>query len=381
MLHFKRIYFDSSVLIFSNWPKISSALERVFDLSRFFKVGLFFPRTVEDELEVHWVNSFRDRCLKAHNATEGVKKYVAGLVKEEGSIVLPSQEVALDGYRKLAQQVKEEWKIETVPYPSRDVGELLKMAVQHQPPFSKEDKGFKDAIIYLSVIDHLAKTPSEFGAFISGDRIFADEKVDDLAKSAGVSLIRYSNTDDLYNELMSWLEGAMKLGWEKDKQRAEEALKQRIPDIEGFLLENLELSKNEIGLGTRLVVIQGLKVSGIKNVRTPPLTERAKNEPVKISFDTQLELRVMVERLYLPPPPSRLKVGEQAPRVETLTLSDVLRGPIQEEQVLPWIAEVEALSPPGDSEYKNIELVSVRSKGLSLRAALLGLNLGSLLSK
>jgi len=381
MARFRRLYFDTSILVSSNWPRISAGLERIFELCHLLRVDLVLPKPVEDELEVYWLETFRDKCRKTYNANEDVKKYVGEILEDEWALNLPSEEIAMDGYRKLMQEVVAKWKIASVPLTARNIDEVFKFAVQHHAPFAKEDKGFKDAIIYLSVIDHLAETPSVAGAFVSADKIFRDSRVGELAKSTGVSLPTYSNTDELYNELMSWLEGAMKAEWEKDKQQAEEAMKQRIEDIEKFLLETLEFSENEIGLGRRLVVVQGLKVKGIRNVKTPPLTERIENEPVKISFDTQLEVNVITERLYVAPPPSRVKVGEQAQGFSGLTLSQVLSEPRQEEQVMPWIAEVEGVSPPGDSEYKAVQFVAVRSKGSSLRDAMVRLSLESLLTK
>jgi hypothetical protein len=180
---------------------------------------------------------------------------------------------------------------------------------------------------------------------------------------------------------MTWLEGAMKVGWEKDKQRAEEAITKRIGDIEKFLLENFEVSENEFGLGSRVVGVQGLKVTGIRNVRTPPLAERQKDEPVKISFEAQIELDAVIEQTYIPPPPSKFKVGERGLKYEGITLSALLSGSTQQERVLPWTAEIEATASPDDGEYENIKFVSARSKGMSLRDMMVGLTLDSLLAR
>ena len=39
MTNFNRIYFDSNVLIASNWPKLSAALGETFDLADILRVG------------------------------------------------------------------------------------------------------------------------------------------------------------------------------------------------------------------------------------------------------------------------------------------------------------------------------------------------------
>ncbi len=69
-----RIYFDTNILIAANWPKPSAALERLLSLAQPFKVGIFVPKAVEDELEAHWNRLFDEKYTKA-------KKSFADLIK------------------------------------------------------------------------------------------------------------------------------------------------------------------------------------------------------------------------------------------------------------------------------------------------------------
>ena len=111
---------------------------------------------------------------------------------------------------------------------------MFALAVSHHAPFQEGDIGFKDAIIYLSVIDHLKKESSHIGAFISQDGVFKEAKVLQLAKSEEVSVEVYTTIDEVYTQLEGRLEGAVKRAWEEDRQRAEMALKAKLSEIHGI---------------------------------------------------------------------------------------------------------------------------------------------------
>jgi len=228
--------------------------------------------------------------------------------------------------------------------------------------FKKETSDFRTASFIFSVVDHLVQETGHVGAFISQDGVFSDPRVLDHAKVAGVSIQIYSSIEEVYKELDNRLELAIKRAWDEDRKHAEDALMKRISDIQKFVSENFEISENDLGFGGRILSVRNLDVQRVRNVQTPFLLDRKENEPVKISFEIELAATVEVERSYIPPIPSRLKVGQEMPRLETRSLREVLAGPTQEERVLPWIAEAEATVPPDDKEYRNIQFLSVRSK-------------------
>ena len=114
------------------------------------------------------------------------------------------------------------------------------------------------------------------------------------------------------------------------------------------------------------LAVRDIEVRGVRNVQTPFVLDRKENEPVNISFEIELILKLQVERLSVPQISSYLKVGQESPRVETRRLSEILAGPTQEEQTVPWSAEAEAEAPAGDKTYETLRLISVRSKGRNL---------------
>jgi hypothetical protein len=366
MANFDRIYFDSNVFIASNWPKLSGILENVFILAEVLGVEIYLPAAVEAELEAHWLRIFREKCLRVNKASAELNKYLSDLEKEEVSLTFADEQQARAAYSKRVEQTQDAWNIRNVPITSRSVQELFEILVRQFSPFNEGDMGFKDVVIYFSIIDHLRTDAGHVGAFVSVDRIFLHEKIQGMANAAAVSLHVYTDLSDVQTELSNRLEKAIRLGWEKDKQRAGEALKPREAEIEKFIAENLELGEFELGFGTKLVTWQPLQVRDITNVQTPPPIHRKENEPIKFSFDVEMEIKALLEQLLPPIQPSRLKAAQESQQRQSGGLPQMLR-PLQEEQILTWNVEVEAVSPAGDNEYTSIQFLSVRSKGRVLR--------------
>jgi hypothetical protein len=366
MADFDRLYLDSNVLIASNWPNLSGVLESIFTLADIFRVEVYLPKAVEAELEAHWLRIFREKCFRVNKASAEVNKYLDELGEKEVSLNVATEQQAMAAYSKKVEQIKSVWNIRNVPVTSRSVDELFEIVVRQFSPFNEGDIGFKDAVIYFSIIDHLKADAAHVGAFVSADRIFLDVRIRGLAKAAAVSLDVYTDLGDLHTELTNRLEQAIRVGWDKDKQRAGASLKSKEAEIEKFITENLELGEFDLGLGTKLVAVQTLQVRDITNVQTPPPIERKENEPVKLSFDVEIELKALVEQSISLYQPSRLKVGQEAQQRQIAGVFEMLR-PVQENQFLNWRVEVEAVSPAGDKEYTKIQLLAVRSKGRVLR--------------
>ncbi len=359
MADFNRIYLDSNVLIASNWPNLSGVLESIFTLADIIHVEIYLPEAVEAELEANWLRIFRKKCLTVNKASADVNKYLSDLGEEVG-LNLPDEQQALAAYSKKVQQTKRLWNIRNVPLTSRSVRELFEIVVRQFSPFQEGDIGFKDAVIYFSVIDQLKADAAHGGAFVSADRIFLDVHIQGLAKAEKVSLAVYSDLNDLRTELSNRLEDAFRIGWGKDKERAEAALKLRETEIQKFIAANLELDENELGFGTRLLDVQAPQLRDITNVQTPPPIDRKENEPVKLSFEVEIELTALVEQSLPLYQPARLKVGQE---VAQRQIPDYFARPKQESKCLTWKVEIEAESPAGDTDYANIKLLSVRSKG------------------
>ena len=249
--------------------KTVRSTKRVLSLAHPFKLGIFIPKAVEDELEQHWNRLFDAKFSKATNTFAELKKHAFESDTNLDTTVVVKKDAALAAYREWTKKLKKEWEIETVPLTLRAADELFRMAVCGEPPFQEKDVGFRDAIIYLSVLDHLVKEPKQVGAFISQDRIFSDPRLFEHAKAAGVSIEVFTNIEDVYSELNNRLEAAIKKAWDSDKKRAEVALMQKLSDIQRFVSENLEISDDALGFGRSILAVRNFEVQGVRNLQTP----------------------------------------------------------------------------------------------------------------
>lgn len=252
------------------------------------------------------------------------------------------------------------------------------MAVQRHPPFQEKDRCFRDTVIYLSAIDHLRDAPQHVGAFVSQDKIFKDKKVAELTTTTEVQVEVYEKVDEVLVILRDRLEAIVKKQWEEHQQHAASSLDAMRARIERFIAENLEIPEWQLGVWGRLIAIPRIKVLSITNVRTPPPIGREPDKSVRISFEAEINLYVLVEAFPLPRPRT-LKVGEETLSFSPLAmvLEEVLKeqeaspltlpaaarlGPKWEELKLQRVVEVEATATVINGEYRDIQLVSVRLK-------------------
>jgi len=365
MDRFDHVYLDTNILIASNWPKLSAALENLFELAQVLAVKVLVPEAVQAELEQHWIRNLDKKYNGIDRTIKDFENYLTEAERSDIKLVLPDKEKALTSYRCRVGEIKKIWELESIPVTTRSTTELFRMAARRDAPFKEEGAGFQDAVIYLSVIDDLARSSERIGALVSQDSIFKSKK-DELvasAKSSGVALEIYHSLQDVIDALRQRLRAEMIREWEERKRKVEIGLKNQMPQIEKFVAEKLELSYGEFGFGEKLIEFKGFEVKDLRNVRIPIVR---KAEPEKISFELELELDVVIEKMLAPStvisPPS-VKVGEKAPPPEARFFAEIFPPPKIEEQIIPWSVEVEAEVPADDTEYKTIELSSLVSKG------------------
>ena len=248
------------------------------------------------------------------------------------------------------------------------------MSASHHPPFKKKDVGFRDAVIYLSVIDHLLQAKDNRGALITQDEIFQHPVIAEFAKSQGVQLEIFATVNEVDDALAETLEDALRKAWERDNQKVENALKGKVPEIEKFVTENLLIPEWELSwvVVGKPLGITSIKVLNIKGVRTPPLVDRKAADPLQISFEMDVALAMVLE-VYPSAAPQPLRVGE----VRDPLLSEIFRTgtPLlsREEKVLERTLEVEGTVTPTDDSYEKIQFTAVRfkSSGLGLARGLI----------
>jgi hypothetical protein len=367
------IYFDTSALLSENWPQLSAKLISCLQLADPMGKKICLPSVVEQELEIKWLANFDGNSTQLKKLIEKINKHL--LANESVKVELPDREVALKEYRKKVQELKDLYHIVSIDRPRVDKDTLINMAINYDPPFEENDKGFKDAIILFSVIEHLQSIKFHSGAIISGDRVFQDDRILEVAKKQGLSLKIIASMEQLLEELKATLGDILEKEYRLEQEKAASALEKDREKISEFILDNLEFNIGDLRswrskLGGEIVKIDKLELVTLKNVILARLVDRIKRKEegrFPISFEAEIVLSAVVFKT--PPPESsvqkNIKVGEAVPtpRAEAfkrLMTVQKYEAPIQTTGTLNLVVTVEATAEIINEEYNNIELISVQ---------------------
>ena len=201
----------------------------------------------------------------------------------------------------MADALKKKWRIETVPLTKREPRELFEMAIHRKPPFKQVGKGvvgFQDTVIYLSVVDHLQNTPADRAAFVSGDSIFKEAQVGEVAKAGGVGIEVFSKLDEVITRLKARLADDPKRLWEADVHSAELALNHNRNVLEDFVRREFAGRLNQFAIIGETLRLESVLITDIKNVQTPPLQERFEGQKIRLTFDVSAALHLLVVAIF-----------------------------------------------------------------------------------
>lgn len=287
---FDRIYFDTEPLLAAGWPRLSVPLENVASLARDLNVSLHVPDVAYLELEARYLAA-RDA---EYNEVVARISQLRSRLKELGGD--PSQIPALPDVRAemrkryLAVVESRKQVFAPTPTPPLDIQNLLKMAVAHELAFEDDDKGFKDTVIFLSVIEEIKRSPKQMtSAIVSRDHVFR-ERGDELqawAKSAGVSITLCETVDQIERALELRLPARDQTQLQTRVLALFEALDQRRAEVQDWLDRNVESWNWQI---TPFKIYRA-EVLRLMSVTLQHGSSRSDAVRVKLSFNVEARLR------------------------------------------------------------------------------------------
>ncbi len=172
---------------------------------------------------------------------------------------------------------------------SRALQEVFEMSVCRKPPFQKDkDRNFQDAVIYLSVVDHIKSLGNNpVSAIVSGDGGFVDN-FKGIDSQNGVQIVPYRTLEDVTAELQTGFEQRIQLEIQKDEADAKAALSTMLDKIRTHVF-NVSFQDP---LLTKILEKKDVDKLRVLKVTLPyPLTEK----PFDFSFDVHLVLTAVVE--------------------------------------------------------------------------------------
>ncbi len=153
---YNAIYFDSNELLSNGWPDSSVKLSNLLYVGHGWSIQPFIPKAVLDETESHWLRMVEAKASSLNSAKKEFER-LARPIECDVSIGHTNLEELRSRYQEYRKQTLENYGIAVVPYSDRDAEFFFQRATRYVMPFEKEGegKGFQDAVILQSVLDHL----------------------------------------------------------------------------------------------------------------------------------------------------------------------------------------------------------------------------------
>lgn len=310
----KRVYFDSNVL--RNWPNGTNELWNALSAARWLDSELYIPETVEDELQSQFIRNVQNAYDAIDGQVKVLRKLCRNIIDPDVSGKEPAVEVLAAGFRDRSNQLKEHFKIGTVPLTKVPLATVLTMAIERVAPFEEirlDDKhravvGLQDTAILLSIIGHMkSTTPEERCAFVTSDGVFNKAEIRELIESQGVKLEILKSVRALWEDSFNHFWPEIREKWREEEKQIETELNQRKEDLAKQIVALLNASD----LGEQLwitakvkkdIIVKEFTMVSIElpdSAQRPPHApyHRREGEKVKVSARATVEMDAVVEKV------------------------------------------------------------------------------------
>jgi len=299
------VYFDTNVL-----RQLSSGVSNVdfIELRKqldLISVGLFAPDVVVKE----WI---QHRAVEVADEIENIKKASRKLGR-----LLSQEPVKYEEPKDFETNLESEMKkyldsigIKLAPTPKNiEIEMLIEMAVKKEAPFEKPaeekgfaEKGFRDAIILFTIIEHMKNNKFRNAILLSADRIFTKEAVTTRLKNDGLNVLVAGNLADANGQMKKLIDTVVESFIERKEQAIKSFLVKESDQIFDYVLKNAEVSErflSERGGFFGLDHIERVLAVRPKGISKVSLGHTVRNEPspkdiqpITISVSTEFDLLV-----------------------------------------------------------------------------------------
>jgi hypothetical protein len=299
---YNAIYFDSNELLANGWPEPSVRLSNLLHIGRWWKLQPFIPLAVLDETEAHWRRGVEANISKLNSAKKELERVARPVVSDVQVEFTKIDEMSRQ-YEAIREETLKNYLIGAVPYPKRGVHFFFKRATNCVMPFEKdrEGKGFQDAVILQSVLDHLHSKSDLNGVLITMDGGMKQAQIREFLPKFDSSRLRFTTLDEAWNSLFEYhFDQSVVQPWAEERKNALTAVKALEHLWREFLASNLtEPMLRAGGFGQPMTVIKLLSVDSVRVtfVDTPiPDLNASLDRPVRILITLSAECTAIVRK-------------------------------------------------------------------------------------
>jgi hypothetical protein len=292
----------------------------MFGMARFLGVSVFLPDVVEAECEAEWLRRFDVRPKQLTGALDALAAHTGSFKRPR--IELPSVAEARADYLRRTEVTKDAFGIVTSTLTGRPLADLILNAAQHAFPFPASDSGFRDAVILLSVLEHVGAAAEPILVFLVSDDTFFAAKGTALPNGSEIRTVvkDLKSVDDVLRHL--YAKGIL-TKWTADNQKLSAVLDNDKAAPAAFLTSNLSIPIGFSFFGMSAVkAVHGLTLKKIHSVSTSLTipSERAADTVERVSFRALVTVHETIESSSVRSTISALRVGQEMPPQEAFSL-------------------------------------------------------------
>ena len=368
---FHRIYFDTNVLLRGQgWPVPSILLNNLLKMAALCGIDRFVPEPVLKEAEEHWLRDLAEGAVKLSNAKRDLDRY-ARPIHCEITLMHSSIDSLLTEYRERVSKAVKEYGIVRTPFAKRTVEEVFGLATKYVLPFGPkgEGKGFQDAVILLSVLDHLQSSSGVNAIFVTADEDFTGIDFASLAPGFDSRRIRVISLEASFEFLSErYYQESVVKPYELEKKNALAAAEAETAQITEFVrsLVTVDMMKPS-ALGGSVTKLLSLEYLTILSVETPLPDPSTPDRSVEILIKVIAAYKVLMAGGL------RAKGGASALsallRADTVGVFELVPPSEEQETYAFWRGGIQARSNVVKREFKNIQLINLVAEDSSLPEA------------
>jgi hypothetical protein len=356
---FNAIYFDTNALLAAGWPDPSVLLNNVFVIGGWCEIQMFLPEPVVREAEEHWLRNVDERVARAHGTIKDLQR-VAKPALCDARAEHPPIKVLHQQYVAKRDEVIAKYAISISPFTKRGVEDIFELATKYVLPFEhdREGKGFQDAVILASILEHLSAhtDPSSKAVFITKDEAFKKSNFKDFIDGFDSNRLRIVDLDAVWEELFHpYFDKTVLKPWDEERQNALAAAKAICPELEDFLMSHLSKSMLKSSWSATVEELLSVNAVRVSSVDTPiPDNRSSADRAVEFTIAVFANCTATVRKnsnLFL-----RALLGISEENVNTQP------APPEEEERVFWSGGIRATADVVNRQFQNIALQSLVSE-------------------
>lgn len=319
-------------------------------LAMLWNVSVFLPEPVQAEAEEHWLRGVKSKVAGLENAAnqfERLTKPIAAQVRVEH---LPLQRL-IEDYRAAAQAAKLKYKMRVCPFTRFSTKEMFSLATRYVLPFEfeQEGKGFQDAVILSSVLQHLKANPELAAILVTADAVFSKAKFADFEAEIPDARLRILDLDRALSLLWEpYWDEAVRKPYAIERENAKAAAEAATPILKEFIAAHLSESMLTAGAFEKVLKLSSVYKVSVMYVQTPLPDPAHPDRQVRIAIGVLAECTAVVQKDYSLTH-ALLKLPGEPPK------------PVEEEEKLTWLGGIEATADVVDRHFQNLTPFSLLS--------------------